>query len=88
MSWGATAKEVTESTFFDELPKVFRKFKVTVFICLLTIGGMVFLGEGLGGGVEGWSIRTFTAIWPLATCLACHLLLPVVLNPGLMLFTW
>lgn len=35
-----------------------------------------------------WHINFFTALWPLATVVASHFLLPIVLNPGLMLFTW
>jgi hypothetical protein len=35
-----------------------------------------------------WRIGFFTAVWPLATVVASHVLLPTVLNPGLMLFTW
>jgi hypothetical protein len=35
-----------------------------------------------------WQIRTFQAIYPLCTIVVSHFLLPVVLNPALMMFTW
>ena len=91
MSWGATAKEATDTSFFEEVPRILQKFKITFIWCVLMTAAMVFLaGVGpLGQLVPyDWRIDFFTAIWPLATIVASHFLLPIVLNPGLMLFTW
>lgn len=35
-----------------------------------------------------WHIKDFVAILPMATVAASHLLLPLVLNPALMTFSW
>ena len=87
MSWGATSKEVEFSNFFIEIPKVFKSFKYTIGICLFTIGAIVVMA--VGSFIPwSWNIDTFVAIFPLAIMCACHLLLPVALNPGLMTFSW
>lgn len=91
MSWGATAKEASDTTFFEEVPRILKKFKFTFIWCIFMITAMIVLaGVGpLGLLVPfSWHINFFTAIWPLATIVASHFLLPIVLNPGLMLFTW
>jgi hypothetical protein len=91
MSWGATAKEASDTSFFEEVPRILRKFKITFIWCILMIAAMIVLaGVGpLGHLVPyDWQINFFTAVWPLATVVASHFLLPIVLNPGLMLFTW
>lgn len=91
MSWGATAKEARDTSFFEEVPRILTKFKFTFIWCILMITAMIALG---GVGPLGalvpyhWRINFFTAIWPLVTVVASHFLLPIVLNPGLMLFTW
>ncbi|KAF2841990.1 hypothetical protein M501DRAFT_968140 [Patellaria atrata CBS 101060] len=85
MSWGATAKEAEKTTFFEEIPRVLKRFKWTFAFCTLCAGGMVVLKWVVP---VWWRIEFFTAIWPLATCVVCHFLLPVGLNPNLMLFTW
>jgi hypothetical protein len=85
MSWGATAKEVEDTTFFKEMPKLLKKFRITFVFCILMIGLMVagvYLFPAL------WQINTLVAIYPLAHLVTGHMLLPVVLNPALMMFTW
>ena len=47
MSWGATAKEETKTTFFNEIPTIFRKFKFTFGFCLVMIACMLVLA-GVG----------------------------------------
>lgn len=91
MSWGATAKEASDTSFFEEVPRILKNFKITFIWCMLMTAAMFFLaGVGPLGQLvpHDWRINFFTAIWPLATIVASHLLLPIVLNPGLMLFTW
>lgn len=87
MSWGATAKEVEFSNFFIEIPKVAKTFKYSIALSVATIAAMVVMAKG-----EfipwSWNIDQFVAIFPLAMLCACHLLLPIALNPGLMTFSW
>jgi hypothetical protein len=85
MSWGATAKEVEDTTFFKEMPKLLKKFRFTFVFCFLMIGLMV---SGVFFFPALWRIDTLVAIYPLAVIVTGHILLPVVLNPALMMFTW
>lgn len=91
MTWGATAKEATNTTFFKEIPTIIRKFKFTFIFCVtMTIVMVVLAGVGPVGRLVPWSwqITGFTAIFPLAILVAFHFLMPLVLNPGLMQFTF
>lgn len=85
MSWGATSKEVENTTFFKEVPKLLKRFKFMFLWCFACAGGMIYLATA---APYGWSINFFTAIWPLSTVIVSHFLLPIALNPSLMLFTW
>ncbi|PSN72380.1 hypothetical protein BS50DRAFT_597684 [Corynespora cassiicola Philippines] len=85
MQWGATAKEVENVTFFQEIPRVAKRFKGTFAFCILMAGAMVCLALVVP---DMWKITFFTPIWPLACVVVSHFLLPIVLNPNLMLFTW
>jgi hypothetical protein len=85
MTWGATAKEVEKTTFFEEMPKLIKRFKGTFIFCTLSTGLMV---AGALAFPHFWRITDFVAIYPLCTVVVSHLLLPVVLNPALMMFTW
>ena len=85
MSWGATSKEVENTSFFKEIPKLLQRFKFMFLWCLVCAGGMVFLAIK---APESYQINFFTAIWPLSTVVVSHFLLPIALNPSLMLFTW
>ncbi|MCJ1309766.1 hypothetical protein MMC25_003427 [Agyrium rufum] len=85
ISWGATSKEVEDTTFFKEIPKLLRRFKVMFIFCLLLSGGMIYLAKF---APLFWRINIFTAIFPLAAVVVTHVALPIALNPSLMLFTW
>lgn len=85
MSWGATAKEVENVTFFEEIPRVIKRFKGTFLFCIAATA-MIFVGAY--GVPPLWRIDFFTPIYPLVSVIIGHLLLPIVLNPNLMLFTW
>ena len=89
MTWGATSKEAEFSNFFIEVPKVVRKFKFSIAFALLGIVGMIILATNPGGYISyDWVIKDFIAILPMSTVTASHLLLPIVLNPALMTFSW
>ena len=84
MNWGATSKEVEHTTFFKEVPKVMRNFAWTFGFCIVMTVVMVVLAVV----PEFWRIDAFFAVFPLAMVVVSHALLPVVLNPSLMLFKW
>ncbi|EXJ65575.1 hypothetical protein A1O7_01916 [Cladophialophora yegresii CBS 114405] len=89
MTWGATSKEAEFSNFFIEVPKVVRKFKFSIAFALLGIVGMIVLATNPGGYIPyDWVIKDFIAILPMSTVIVSHLLLPIVLNPALMTFSW
>ncbi|KAI0206843.1 glycosyl transferase family group 2-domain-containing protein [Astrocystis sublimbata] len=85
MTWGATAKEIEEVNFLDEIPKLLKRFKGTFVFCFGTVGLII---AGIYGFPEAWRITYFASIFPLAWLVACHFLLPVALNPALMVFAW
>ncbi len=85
MTWGATSKEAENTTFFKEVPKIIKKFKFTFVFCLLCTAMMVALAEFVP---FFWRIELFISIFPLATVVFGHFMLPIALNPGLMRFTW
>ncbi|RDW84881.1 hypothetical protein BP6252_02471 [Coleophoma cylindrospora] len=85
MSWGATAKEVENTNFFTEIPKLTKKFKFTFVFCFAMVA-LVF--AGFYAFPELWQIRTFNAIYPLCSIVFSHFMLPIALNPALMMFTW
>lgn len=88
MQWGATSKEVDDVSFVDEIPRVLKNFKYTFIMCTLCIIMMIVLGTGIGCIPEMWQIKMVIAVWPLLSIVLGHLLLPLLLNPGLMRFTW
>lgn len=87
MTWGATSKEAEFSNFFIEVPKVVKKFKYSISFALFGIAAMIVLATG-SYIPYSWRIKDFVAILPMATVTGSHLLLPIVLNPALMTFSW
>ena len=88
MTWGATSKEAEFSNFFIEVPKVLKKFKFSIAFAVIGIVGMIFLATASKIVPPDWMIKDFVAILPMATVTGSHLLLPLVLNPALMTFSW
>ena len=79
MSWGATSKEATDTSFFAEIPTILRKFRFTFIFCVVVSIAMVVLaGVGPVGRLVpyDWQINWFTAIWPLATIIGESVSLP------------
>lgn len=87
MQWGATAKEVERSNFFLEVPKIAKRFKWSMLLCLGTIAGMVIMARA-PFIPWSWHIDQFVAIFPMSMLIGSHILLPIVLNPSLMAFTF
>ena len=87
MTWGATAKEAEFSNFFIEVPKVLKKFKFSMLFAFIGIAGMILLATAKFIPPD-WQVKDFVAILPMATVTVSHMLLPIVLNPALMTFSW
>jgi hypothetical protein len=51
----------------------------------VVVGGMIYLGAF---APPDWRIDDFTAIVPLSLNLVFHFLVPLVLNPSLMVFSY
>ncbi|KAI1333718.1 glycosyl transferase family group 2-domain-containing protein [Xylariaceae sp. FL0016] len=85
VTWGATAKEVEDVNFLEELPRLFKRFKGTFTFCAAMVALMICAYVVFP---EEWKITYFASIFPLAWLTGCHFLLPVALNPALMVFAW
>jgi len=85
MQWGATAKEVENTSFFEELPRLLKRFKFTFIFCIVSAAGMAVCATIVPWQ---WRITEFVAIYPLCTVIVGHFFLPIALNPALMMFTW
>ncbi|KAF4334248.1 interferon-induced GTP-binding Mx2 [Fusarium beomiforme] len=85
IGWGATAKEVENTTFFREIGIIIKGFKYVFAFCLAVTALMIC---GVYAFPYLWRIDELVAIFPLATVVFCHFFLPIALNPNLMKFTW
>jgi hypothetical protein len=66
ITWSSTVKEVERSNFFEEVPRIFKRFWGTFLVCFLLIAGMIilatpFVPRAYHIGAESWSF-----IFPLA----------------------
>jgi hypothetical protein len=85
MTWGATAKEVENVTFFQEIPRVIKRFKFTFAICICWTAMLIFMSFF---APHFWRINLLIAVFPMSLVTFNHFMMPIVLNPNLMLFTW
>ncbi|KAI1327253.1 glycosyl transferase family group 2-domain-containing protein [Xylariaceae sp. FL0255] len=85
MTWGATAKEIEEVNFVEEIPRLIRRFKGTFLFCFTMVAVLIV---GTYALPLAWRITYFASIFPLGFLTTTHFLLPVVLNPALMVFAW
>lgn len=85
MAWGATAKEVEQVHFGEEVIRILRRFKFTFIYCIVCTAVMIC---GVYAFPYEWRITFFFSIYPLAIVVISHFALPVLLNPALMMFTW
>jgi len=85
IEWGATAKEIEDVPFPEEIRKVLKSFWRMFLFCIACGAGMAYLALF---APALWRINAFTAIWPLTTVVFSHFVLPIALNPGLMRFKW
>ncbi|KAF4555633.1 Hypothetical protein D9617_2g055960 [Elsinoe fawcettii] len=87
MSWGSTNKEAAFSNAIIELEMIWKGYKMTIFVSLLCIVAMLILATANFVPYD-WRITSFLAWWPMLNCWGAHLLLPFVLNPALMTFSF
>ncbi|KAF9532825.1 glycosyl transferase family group 2-domain-containing protein [Crepidotus variabilis] len=88
MTWGSTGKEVERSSFWIEVPRIWQGFKLTFTICFLCIAMMIIFTTNavpFDWQIPGWE---WALIIPLALVVGSHMLLPIVLNPWLMIFSY
>ncbi|CCM00464.1 uncharacterized protein FIBRA_02497 [Fibroporia radiculosa] len=88
MTWGATKKEVERSNFFEEIPKILKRFWFPWTCSFILVATMVILSTNLLP--VAWQINgsAWAVIFPLALMVGCHILYPIVLNPWLMVFSY
>ena len=88
ITWGATKKEVEQSNFFVEVPRILRRFRLALIISFLTVVMMAILSSSLVP-LE-WRVpgTAWAVLFPLALVTGCHILFPIVLNPWLMVFSY
>ena len=85
VQWGATMKEAQDTTFFVEIAKLLRRFWVTFTYCIVMTFALIYFTRF---APVFWRIDEFIAIYPLATLVFSHFMMPIALNPSLMRFTW
>ncbi|KAJ7692095.1 glycosyl transferase family group 2-domain-containing protein [Mycena rosella] len=87
MTWGSTVKEVERSTFWIEVPRIWQNFKLSFIICF---AGIIMMIVFTSNSVPfEWQIQANYALTiPVCLVVGCHILLPVVLNPWLMIFSY
>jgi cellulose synthase/poly-beta-1,6-N-acetylglucosamine synthase-like glycosyltransferase len=88
ITWGATKKEVEKSNFFEEVPRILRRFRLALIISAVSIITMIIFSTSLLP--IGYQIPTnaWAVLFPLALVATCHILFPIVLNPWLMIFSY
>ncbi|EIW53034.1 uncharacterized protein TRAVEDRAFT_175203 [Trametes versicolor FP-101664 SS1] len=88
ITWGATKKEVERSNFWQEVPKIFERFRISLAISFAAAIAMIILTTDLipiGWRIFSWD---WAVIVPLAIVAGCHILYPILLNPWLMIFSY
>ncbi|KAJ8107984.1 hypothetical protein OPT61_g8490 [Boeremia exigua] len=85
MTWGATAKEKSKTSFWTECPRIWRRFKWTFVLMFSMVGVMIYLGCFVSPEKR---IAGITSCVPMAVTVAMHILFPIALNPSLMVFNY
>ncbi|PMD21641.1 hypothetical protein NA56DRAFT_625597 [Hyaloscypha hepaticicola] len=79
ISWGSTAKEIGDTSFYVNLGKMIQCFKYTWAICIVLSGVMVYFSVGAPWGYNispGPHSTAMVAIFPLSVQIASSFLLP------------
>jgi len=77
MSWGSTAKSVSNRTLVEEAPYIWRKYRYMFIICSTLVVAMIVLRFAVP---EMYNIDAFIAVVPLAWMVGFHILNPFILN--------
>ncbi|OSD04757.1 hypothetical protein PYCCODRAFT_1363192 [Trametes coccinea BRFM310] len=88
ITWGATKKEVERSNFWIEVPKILKRFWLSLVIGFACCFIMIILTTSaipVGWRIFSWD---WAVIFPLAIVSGCHILYPIVLNPWFMIFSY
>ncbi|KAI0364861.1 hypothetical protein BV20DRAFT_812457 [Pilatotrama ljubarskyi] len=88
ITWGATKKEVERSNFWQEVPKIIERFRVSLVISFASLVAMIILTTDLipiGWRIFGWD---WAVLLPLIIVAGSHILYPILLNPWLMIFSY
>ncbi|KAJ2990040.1 hypothetical protein NUW54_g8595 [Trametes sanguinea] len=88
ITWGATKKEVERSNFWLEVPKILKRFWLSLVISVACCAIMIILTTD--AVPVGWRIFSWdwAVILPLAIVAGCHIAYPIVLNPWFMIFSY
>jgi cellulose synthase/poly-beta-1,6-N-acetylglucosamine synthase-like glycosyltransferase len=88
MTWGATTKEVKRSNFWQEVPKIAKRFWLALLLSFFMIAMAIVLATPFIP--EAWRIPIvyWAVIFPLVLVALGHILFPIVLNPWLMIFSY
>ncbi|OVF06208.1 hypothetical protein A9F13_21g00308 [Clavispora lusitaniae] len=85
MAWEATAKDIENSNFFQEVPKAIKNYYMMYVCCILMLIAILCLAYAVP---YAYQIRGIAPILPLAWSLWSHILSPIVLNPQITTFSW
>lgn len=77
MSWGSTAKSVSQRTLVEEAPYIWRQYRYMFIMCFVFIFMMIVLRFAVPANDN---IDSFVAVVPLAWMLGFHVLNPFMLN--------
>ncbi|KAL9708789.1 hypothetical protein Ac2012v2_007943 [Leucoagaricus gongylophorus] len=77
ITWGATAKEVERSNFFQEVPRMLKRYWPTFLVCLILIAGMIIMATPIVP--PEWQVTgdSWAVILPLVITVGGHILFPV-----------
>ncbi|KAJ6560629.1 glycosyl transferase family group 2-domain-containing protein [Mycena vulgaris] len=86
MTWGSTVKEVKQSNFWIEVPRIWKNFRLSFIVYFTGISMMLLFTSSLVP--FGWQIQANYALSiPVCLAIGCHIGLPIILNPWLMIIS-
>jgi ABC-type uncharacterized transport system permease subunit len=78
IQWGATKKEVERSNFFIEVPRIIKRFRIALVLCILMLGVVAVLATNVVP--EEWRMPAgadWAILLPLIVTCGSHILFPV-----------
>jgi hypothetical protein len=77
MTWEMTKKEVENSNFLKEIPRIFKTFMWMYLVMVPMAGGLIYMAFF---APIAWRITEPIAVVPMALMIICHVSLPFALN--------